>query len=157
MTDYKKVIDFIQEFGCAKLEHLQILFNEKNNSFNQILNNNMISKKDGVFIHNTRRLDNNMLIALDALCQYKDSLVSQYTGFFPVYIKFLTKENETYGIIVADEETRSGVVKALNSDPPMIPAVDKLILLFPDSEDYNKINCEKPFMYATYPDMEIID
>ena len=45
MIDKLKVINFLQDFGCAKLSHLQILYGDKNNNFNTILNGNMVSKK----------------------------------------------------------------------------------------------------------------
>ena len=40
----------MQDFGCAKIEHLQILFNDKNNNFKNILDSNMISKKGDTMI-----------------------------------------------------------------------------------------------------------
>lgn len=45
MIDKLKVINFIQDFGCAKLEHLQILFNDKTENFKNILSSNFITKK----------------------------------------------------------------------------------------------------------------
>ena len=33
MENKEKVLNFLQDFGCCKLEHLQILFNDKNNNF----------------------------------------------------------------------------------------------------------------------------
>lgn len=67
MVDRLKVINFLQDFGCAKLEHLQILFDSKNDNFKSILSTHMITKKDNIFVHNTKNIDNNMLIALDIL------------------------------------------------------------------------------------------
>ena len=36
MVDKLKVINFLQDFGCAKLAHLQILFEDENNNFKDI-------------------------------------------------------------------------------------------------------------------------
>ena len=37
MVDKTKVLNFMQDFGCAKIEHLQILFNDKNNNFKKYI------------------------------------------------------------------------------------------------------------------------
>ncbi len=71
MEDRTKIINFLQDFGCAKLAHLQILFSSPNDNFRSILHGNIISKKGEIFVHNTKRISNNMLIALDILCKYK--------------------------------------------------------------------------------------
>lgn len=42
MIDKLKVMNFLQDFGCARLEHLKIIFEDKNNSFKSILD-----KKNG--------------------------------------------------------------------------------------------------------------
>ena len=158
MVDKTKVINFLQDFGCAKLEHLQILYNSsKKDNFNSILNSNMVSKKGDIFVHNTKNIDNTILIALDALCKLKYKLKSFYLGYYPVAITFLSKDNEMYHIIVADKESQKGVVKLVNAYPLTLPRADKLILMFPDSTELENIHCEIPFMYATYPGMEIIN
>ena len=89
----EKVINFLQDFGSAKLEHLQRLFDEYNNNFNSILTNNVISKKGDIFVHNTKKIDANMLVALDILCRYKGRYVTFHRNNFPIYITFLTKDN----------------------------------------------------------------
>ena len=71
MVDELKVINFLQDFGCAKLEQLKILFNAPEDNFKRILFGNMISKKGNIFVHNTKNKDNSMLVALDILCKYK--------------------------------------------------------------------------------------
>ena len=81
MVDKVKVLNFMQDFGCAKIEHLQILFNDKNNNFKNILDSNMVSKKNDIFVHNTKRIDERMLIALDILCKYKPKLKHYYLGY----------------------------------------------------------------------------
>lgn len=43
MVDKLKVINFLQDFGCARLNQLQILYNDEKNNFNNILNSNMVS------------------------------------------------------------------------------------------------------------------
>lgn len=103
MVDKLKVINFLQDFGCAKLEQLQKLYDAPEDNFKNILSNNMVSKKGDIFVHNTKNIDNNMLIALDVLCKYKGRYKQFYKGYNPVYITFLSKENLLYHIIVADE------------------------------------------------------
>lgn len=46
MNDELKIINFIQDFGCATLKQLQILFNKPHDNFKNILSNNIISKKE---------------------------------------------------------------------------------------------------------------
>ena len=157
MIDKIKVINFLQDFGCARLEHLQKLFNEENNNFKTILNGNLVSKKDGVFVHNTKRINDKMLIALDILCKYKNRLSKYYIGYEPILITFLTKDNLLYHIIVADEENKKGVVKLVNSYPQSIPKADKLILAFNDVSELENISCEIPFAYTTYPGLNILN
>ena len=71
MIDKLKIINFLQDFGCAKERQLQIIFDDKNNNFKNILTGNMISKKQDIFVHNTKTINDKMLIALDILCKYK--------------------------------------------------------------------------------------
>ena len=129
-----KILNFLQDFGCARLNQLQILFDDTNNNFKNILDSNMVSKKGDVFVHNTKKINEKMLVALDILCKYKSRLSKFYLGYEPVIITFLTKDNLMYHIIVADEENKKGVVKLVNSYPLSLPKVDKLILAFPDSK-----------------------
>lgn len=157
MIDKIKVMNFLQDFGCARLNQLQILFNDADNNFRNVLDGNMVSKKGDIFVHNTKRISEKMLIALDILCKYKSRLSKFYLGYAPVVITFLTKDNLMYHIIVADEENKKGVVKLVNSYPLSLPKVDKLILAFPDKEELDNIECEIPFLYTTYPDLEIIN
>ncbi len=152
-----KILNFLQDFGCARLNQLQILFDDTNNNFKNILDSNMVSKKGDIFVHNTKMISEKMLIALDILCKYKSRLSKFYLGYEPVIITFLTKDNLMYHIIVADEENKKGVVKLVNSYPLSLPKVDKLILAFPDSKEIDNIKCEIPFLYTTYPDYEIIN
>ena len=69
MIDSVKVINFLQNFGCARLEHLQVLFKEPNYNFKNILYSNCVSKKGDIFVHNTKKINEKMLIALDFLCK----------------------------------------------------------------------------------------
>ena len=57
MIDKIKVINFLQDFGCVKLNQLQILYNDEDNNFKNVLNGNMISKKGDIFVHNTRKIN----------------------------------------------------------------------------------------------------
>ena len=157
MINDLKVINFLQDFGCARLEHLQKLFNNENDNFKNILSSNMVSRKGDIFVHNTRKINNKMLVALDVLCKYKDRLSKYYLGYDPVVITFLTKNNTMYHIIVADEENKKGIVKIVNSYPLSLPKVDKLILVFPDEQELENIDCPIPFLYAIYPGLEIVN
>ena len=157
MVDKTKVLNFIQDFGCAKIEHLQILFNDKNNNFKNVLESNMVSKKGDIFVHNTKKIDNKILIALDILCKYKTKLSQYYLGYDPVIITFLTKDNTMYHIIVADENNKKGIVKLVNAYPLSLPKADRLILAFPDGEELENIDCDIPFLYCTYPDLVVIN
>ena len=152
-----KVLNFIQDFGCAKIKHLQILFNNKNNNFKNVLESNMVSKKGDIFVHNTKKIDNKLLIVLDILCKYKTKLSQYYLGYDPVIITFLTKDNTMYHIIVADENNKKGIVKLVNAYPLSLPKADRLILVFPDGWELENIDCEISFLYATYPGLEVIN
>lgn len=157
MINNQKVINFIQDFGCAKLEQLQIIFDDNKNSFKSILSSNMVSKKGNIFVHNTKQIDEQMLIALDILCKYKNRFVKFYKGYDPVFITFLTKDNLLYHIIIANENNKKGIVKLVNSYPLSIQQADKFILAFPDKGEYENIDCEIPFLYCIYPALEIVN
>lgn len=152
-----KIINFLQDFGSAKLEHLQRLFDDYNNNFKSILSNNIISKKGDIFVHNTQKIDENMLVALDILCRYKGRFITFHRNNFPIYITFLTKDNLLYHIIVADEGNKKGIIKLVNSYPLYLPKADRLILAFPSREELEQINCELPFLYCTYPDLDVVN
>lgn len=157
MVDKLKVINFLQDFGCARLNQLQILYGEANNNFNNVLTSNMVSKKGDIFVHNTRKINDKMLVALDILCKYKHKLVKFYQGYEPVLITFLTKENLLYHIIVADEENKKGIVKLVNAYPLSLPKADRLILAFPDGGELENIDCDIPFLYTAYPELEVLN
>lgn len=157
MVDSMKVINFLQDFGCARLEHLQKLYSNEKDNFKNILASNMVSIKGDIFVHNTKRIDNRMLVALDILCKYKDKLSKFYLGYDPVLITFLTKDNTMYHIIVSDEDNKKGIVKIVNSYPLSLPKADKLILAFPDGGEVENIECSIPFLYTTYPGFEVLN
>ena len=117
----------------------------------------MVSKKGDVFVHNTKRINEKMLVALDILCKYKDRLSKYYMGYDPVLITFFTKDNTMYHIIVADEGNQKGIVKIINSYPLLLPKVDKLILVFPSGRELENISCSIPFLYVTYPGLDILN
>lgn len=117
----------------------------------------MISKKGDIFVHNTQRIDDNMLIALDILCKYKNRFVKFYKGYEPIYITFLSNENLLYHIIVATEENKKGIVKLVNSYPLSLPKADRLILAFPDRGELQNIDCQIPFLYTSYPELEVLN
>lgn len=157
MVDKLKVINFLQDFGCARLNQLQILYNDRNNNFKNILSTNMVSKKGDIFVHNTRKINEKMLIALDILCKFKGRFSNFHLGYESVFITFLSKDNLIYHIIVADENNKKGIVKLVNSYPLSLPKADRLILAFPSAEELEDINCSIPFLYCTYPNLEVIN
>lgn len=97
-----------------------------------------------------------MLVALDILCRYKGRFITFHKGNFPIYITFLTKDNLLYHIIIADESNKKGIIKLVNS-PLSLPKADRLILAIPDREEVEKIICETPFLYCTYPDFDVVN
>lgn len=157
MVDKLKVINFLQDFGCARLDQLQKLYNAPEDNFKNILTGNMVSRKGDVFVHNTKKIDDKMLIALDILCKYKGKFIKFYQGYEPIFITFLTNENLLYHIIVADEENKKGIVKLVNSYPLSLPKADRLILAFPDRGELENIDCDIPFLYTSYPDLEVLN
>lgn len=157
MIDKLKVINFLQDFGCAKLEQLQKLYDAPKDNFKNILSGNMISRKGDIFVHNTKTIDNSMLIALDILCKYKGRFKQFYKGYSPIYITFLAKDNSLYHIIVADDGNEKGIIKLINSYPPLLPKADRLILAFKNRGELENIKCEIPYLYCTYPELEVIN
>lgn len=143
--------------AVLKLSRLQKLFRDENDNFKNILYSNMVSKKGDIFVHNTRKINDNMLVALDILCKYKKRLVRFYQGYEPVYITLLTNEHLLYHIIVASEDNKKGIVKLINSYPLSLPRADKLILAFPGREELDNIDCQIPFLYTIYPELEVIN
>lgn len=156
MNDDLKIINFIQDFGCATLKQLQILFNRPNDNLKNILSSNVISRKNDIFVHNTATIDMKTIYALEILCKYKNRFKYFHKGFEPVYITFLSKDNLLYNIIVSDKNNELGVVKLLRIKSPMLSEADKLILLFEDENCFEKIESETPYIYCTYPEIKIV-
>lgn len=156
MNDDLKIINFIQDFGCATLKQLQILFNRPNDNLKNILSSNVISRKNDIFVHNTATIDMKMICALEILCKYNNKFKYFHKGFEPVYITFLSKDNLLYNIIVSDKNNEQGVVKLLKMKSPMLSESDKLILLFEDENCFEKIESETPYIYCTYPEIKIV-
>ena len=157
MVNKLQVINFLQDFGCARLSYLQKLYGDENNNFKNVLDGNIVSKKGDIFVHNTKKINEKMLIALDILCKYKNRFIRFYQGYDPILITFLSNEDLLYHIIVADEENKKGIVKLVNSYPLSLPKADKLIIAFSDSSELENIECNIPFLYTTYPGLEIIN
>lgn len=152
-----EIPDFLQDFGCARIGQLRILCNAPNENFKNLLNGRMVSQKGDILVHNTKVIDNNMLIALDVLCKYTKRLKKFYKGYNPIYITFLTKDNLLYHIIVADEGNEKGVVKIVNAYPLSLPEADKLILIFNNREELDNIKCTIPYLYCSYPTLEVLN
>ena len=45
-----KIINFLQDFGCATLKQLQVLYNKPNDNFKDILIGDFVSKKGDTII-----------------------------------------------------------------------------------------------------------
>ena len=159
MLDNEKIkaINFLQDFGCATLKQLQVLYNKPNDNFKDVLTSNLVSKKGDIFIHNNEELDMKMISALDVLCKYKGRFKQFHKGFGLVHITFLSKENLLYNIIVTDKENEKGILKLLKTNSPLIPEADKFILLFEDEECFRDIECGTPYIYCIYPELKIIN
>lgn len=61
-----------------------------------------------------------------------------------------------YNIIATDKENEQGVLKLLRIESPIIPEVDRLILLFRDEVCFNEEQCSTPFVYCIYPELKIV-
>lgn len=149
-----KIINFIEEFGCAKVKHLEILFEIDKPTLKNILRNHFINRKDDVIVIRNKRIDKKIIAALDVLCEYKGRYKTFYKNIEPVFISFLTKKDEMYDIIVSEKNDEEGIIKLLKNTPNW--KADKLIILFEDTNMFDKIDCNKPYLYCTYPDIKII-
>lgn len=149
-----KAINFIEEFGCAKIKHLEVLFDIDKAILKNILRNHFINKKDDVIVLRNKRIDKKIIAALDVLCEYKGRYKTFYKNIEPVYISFLTKKDEMYDIIVSEKNDEEGIIKLLKNTPNW--KADKIIILFEDTNMFNKIEFNKPYLYCTYPDIKII-
>ncbi len=150
-----KIINFLQDFGCATQEQLNKLFGN-NIDFRYILETGNVSKKKNIYVHKLKVIDNKMILALDVLCKYKGRYKYFHTNFEPIYITFLTNKNLLYHIIVTDKNNEKGVLKLVKNIDISMPDADKLILLFEDSEMYSRIECKKEYLYCTYPPVQIV-
>ena len=162
MVDDKqlKVLNFLQDYGCARLDQLQILFDSPNYNFNKLLRTPFISKKGNVFIHNTRRLNEKMLAALDIICIYKNEKRINDIDFIgpsvnPVMLTFPDTDDNRYDIIVADKTDEQSIVKKINN-LVFMPKADKYIFMFKDDMQITNIKFEKPYIYCTYPEINIL-
>ena len=152
-----KVINFLQDFGCATLKQLQVLYNKPNDNFKDILTGDFVSKKGDIFIHNNAELNMKTINALNVLCRYKGRFKQFHKGHDPVYITFLTKDNILYNVIVTDKSSEQGVLKLLKVNSPIIPEADKFILLFQDDSCFDTLECNTPFAYCVYPELKVIN
>lgn len=88
---------------------------------------------------------------------YKKRLIRFYQVYEPVYISLLANEHLLYHIIVANEDNKKEIVKLINSYPLSLPKADKLILVFPDREELENIDCEVPFLYTIYLELVVLN
>ena len=157
MVDYLKAMNFVQDFGCARLKQLQILFDGEEDNFKKLLEDKIISQKGDIFVHNTKTINEDMLKAIELLCKFKKRLKETYLAKYPAVISFMTIENTLYSIIVANEDNKEAIIKLLNINVDTIDNADKLLLIFPDASDLNNITCEKQFAYTTFPALKILN
>lgn len=152
-----KIINFIEDFGCISEEQLKILFDCSKNDIKGILHSHFINKKGNVFVHKHKNIDKKTLAAIDVICEYKGRFKQFYKNFEPIYITFLSKNNELYNIIVSEKADEKGIIKMLKNRPSGSWNCDKLILLFEDTEMIDKIETNIPYLYCTYSPIQIID
>ena len=43
------------------------------------------------------------------------------------------------------------------NSPLSLPKADRLILAFPSREEVEQIICDIPFLYCTYPDLDVVN
>lgn len=151
-----KIINFIEDFGCITEEQLKVLFNCDKSTIRNILHAHFINKKGNVFVHKQKSINKKMLAAIDVLCEYKGRFKQFYKNFEPIYITFLSKSDELYNIIVSEKADEKGIIKMIRNKPSGSWNCDKLILLFEDTEMKDKIDTDIPYLYCTYPQVEII-
>ncbi|MDO5555242.1 MAG: DUF5697 family protein [Clostridia bacterium] len=150
-----KIINFIQDFGCCTKEQLEKLFDCNNNMIKNILHNNFISKKGNIIVHKQKSIDEKVIASIDVLCEYKNRYKSFYKNFYPISLTFLSKDNLVYYIIVTEKEDEKGIIKIIKNKPANW-SCDKLILLFKDDEMIDKIESDIPYLYCTYPGVEVL-
>lgn len=71
MIDNLKIINFLQDFSYARLRYLQQLNDVPSDNLKSILLCNVVSKKGDIFVHNTKKTDEDKLVALDILCNIR--------------------------------------------------------------------------------------
>ncbi len=152
-----KIINFIEEFGCSTEEQLKKIFDCDKIMIKNITHNHFINKKGNVIVHKQKKLDKKMLAALDVLCEYKGRYKQFYRNLEPVYLTFLSKNNQLYNVIVSEKADEKGIIKMIRNKPSGSWNCDKLILLFEDTEMVDKIETDLPYLYCTYPPVEIIE
>ena len=151
-----KIINFIEDFGCITEEQLKVLFNCDKNTIKNILHMHFVNKKGNVIVHKQKSINKKVLAAIDVLCEYKGRYKQFYKNFEPVYLSFLSKDNQLYNVIISEKADEKGIVKMLKNKPSGSWHCDKLILLFEDTGMVDKIETDLPYLYCTYPPVEII-
>ncbi len=149
-----KIINFIEDFGCVKINQLETLFGLDKITLKNILRYHFINKKDDIIVFKNKTINKKMIAALDVLCKYKGRYKYFKRNFEPVYISFLSKNDETYDIIVSEKKDEEGIIKMLNKNQNL--NADKLILLFEDEQAKSRLNITKPYLYCIYPEIKVI-
>ena len=124
MNDELKIINFIQDFGCATLKQLQILFNKPHDNFKNILSNIIDKNYKYEILH---------LMEYFLSDYYKESFYENKV----ISEKFLIKVLETMNISI-NKELIDKLMKYL------IPAIYRIKnnFIIYDSLDYNAINLD---------------
>ena len=160
MYDYQdkeiKILNFIQEFGCAYQEQIEKIFDCNKSMLKNILHSNLVNKKGNIFVHKQKNIDEKILASIDVLCKYKNRFKSFYKNFYPITITFLSTDNLVYYIIATDKEDEKGVVKLIKNKP-LNWSCDKIILLLKDREIIDKIKSDIPILCCTYLPVEVVE
>lgn len=152
-----KIINFIEDFGCITEKQLKILFECDKSIIKNILHTHFINHKGDVFVHKQKNIDKKVIAAIDVLCEYKGRFKQFYKNFEPIYLTFLSKDNEIYNVIVSEKADEKGIVKMLKNKPVGKWNADKLILLFEDTEIINQIETNIPYLCCTYSPVEVVE
>lgn len=159
MTDeeIKKIINFIQDFECASLKQLQILFDKHKSNFKELLKTGYVNKTGNVFVYKNKTVNMDMIQLLNVLCEYKGRYKNFNKGKGQNELVFMTKDNTVYSVIVTNKGTEDGIVRNLKNLTTVTLQADKFILLFEDDKYFSKIDFNKEYIYCVYkPELRIL-
>ena len=150
----ENVIKFLSVFGCGRVDQIKKIVKCTDQDIQYLIKDKKVNiKKGNVLIHKKKLYEERMILALDALLQYKYTRI--FKGKYPVNITFFTDKN-VYDIIVTSKADEQTMAKVLNT----ITDNDRIIMLFQDLDmlDYiRNINKEKVILYCTYPPVKAVE